>query len=86
MEFVITGICMRFITKIFMSRMVIYLTHLVIEFVNKAQLLRCCLKMKSSYTNVYCGLNFSHALYLTFIDKLHIIRNFIKLLSFNFKM
>ncbi len=35
-------------------------------FVYKVQLLRCCSKSKSSYTLVYCGLNFSHALYLNF--------------------
>ncbi len=42
-----------------------------LEFVYKVQLLRCCSKSKSSYTLVYCGLNFSHALYLNFIFQTH---------------
>ncbi len=40
-----------------------------LEFVYKAQLLRYCSKSKSSYTLVYCGLDFSHALNLNFIEQ-----------------
>jgi hypothetical protein len=40
-----------------------------LEFVYKVQLLRCCSKFKSSNTLVFCGLNFSHALNLNFLEQ-----------------